>query len=208
MRSLAKVLTVLLLSPAAAMAEPVALVLEVSGEVTPPVAVFEEVADGTVLHLGKDATLTISHYGTCRELSLAGGEVTAGEAGLEVEGGTVLSRKDQPCVGRVVTSEADLINMAVTLRSVWPPQTMAARPEFILAGIWGEQFDRLDVFGDKGHVTTLPVFGGHVAWPASQAPLKFGVTYAVVLNGPDVQQQAARIKVAEDARGMTVLNRQ
>lgn len=208
MRGLAGALVLLLLPPVSALAEPVALILDVSGKVTPPVAVFDEVDDGAILALDKGATLTISHYGSCQEVSLAGGKVVVGEEGLEVEGGEVLSRSDQPCPGRAIVDAADLINLAVTLRSMRPPRKMAARPEFILTGPWGAQFDQMDIYGDKGHLTTLPIFGGHVTWPASMAPLTAGVTYAVVLNGPDVRQQAARIEVSAEALGMTVLKGQ
>src|SRR5699024_840315 len=133
----AMALSGLLAWPAAAIG-PAALILDVSGTVEPAIEPFQEVADGTVLELGPDATLTISHYGSCEEVAVSGGTVAVRADGLGLEGSRVLSREEIACPGRVVMTEADLINMSVTLRAVMVPKTMAPAPEFFLAGDWGE----------------------------------------------------------------------
>lgn len=194
----------LIASPALA-GEPAALVLDVQGSVEPKVALYDEVGDGTVLTLAKGARLTISHYGACEEVAVTGGTVSVGIDKLGLDNSEVQSRTSVQCPDQIVMAAADLINMAVTLRSAKKVKVMAPAPEFVLPGAWGKQFDKLDLYGDGGLVTTVPVSGGHASWPAAQAPLTVGGTYVVVLNGPGARQHAARIEVTADSPSMTVL---
>ena len=207
MKMLAKAfaITALLSTPTLA-GDPAALILDVSGAVEPQVALYDEVGDGTVLKLAGDATLTISHYGACEEVALKGGTVSVALDGLDLDGSTVEARTPVECPDRIVMAAADLINMAVTLRSTRKKaRLMAPAPEFVLAGEWGRTFDTLHVYAKDGSTATIPVVGGHAAWPADAPPLTVGETYVVVLNGPGAQQHAARIEVTGDPQGMTVL---
>jgi hypothetical protein len=194
-----------LLPVAALAAEPVALVLDVSGAIQPEVALYDEVDDGTVLTLGDDAHLTLSHYGICEEVAITGGTVSIGSQNLDLEGSQVESRTRVQCPDTITMSAADLVNMSVTLRSARKTRVMAPTPDFVIAGKWGRQFDRLDVHGKNGRMATMSVVGGHAAWPSDAQPLAIGETYVVVLNGPGAQQHAARIEVTADPQGMTVL---
>ena len=206
MRILAKTIAIAALFPVSAMAGgPAALILDASGTIEPEIGLYEEVADGTVLKLGSDATLTISHYGSCEEVVLAGGTVTVGADELAIQGSEVRSRTAVQCPDQIVMAAADLINMAVTLRSARQARVMAPEPEFVLAGPWGRQFDKLDVYGKEGQIATVPVAGGQASWPADLPPLAAGEIYVVVLNGPGAKQHAARIEVSADPHRMTVL---
>lgn len=194
------------LFPLAALAtEPAALVLDVSGPVEPEVGLFDEVADGTVLKLGNDAHLTLSHYGICEEVAVVGGTVSIGREKLDLEGSQVESRTRVQCPDTIVMSAADLVNMSVTLRSAKQARVMAPTPDFVLAGQWGRQFDRLDVHGKPGRMATMSVSDGRASWPKDAGPLTVGETYVVILNGPGAQQHAARIEVTGEPQGMTVL---
>lgn len=190
---------------AAFAAEPAALVLDVSGSVEPDVALYDEVDDGTVLNLGAGAHLTLSHYGICEEVAVTGGIVSIGKEKLDLEGSQVESRTRVQCPDTIVVSAADLINMSVTLRSAKQARVMAPTPDFVLAGKWGRQFDRLDVHGKNGRTATMSVLDGRASWPDDAQPLTIGETYVVVLNGPGARQHAARIEVTGEPQGMTVL---
>ena len=186
-------------------AEPVALVLDVSGSVEPEVALYDEIVDGTVIKLGGGAHLTLSHYGTCEEVAITGGTVTIGSEDLDLEGSQVESRTRVQCPDSITMSAADLVNMSVTLRSARKARVMAPTPDFVIAGKWGRQFDRLDVHGKEGRMATMSVVDGRASWPGDAQPLAIGETYVVVLNGPGAQQHAARIEVTGEPQGMTVL---
>lgn len=206
MKSCFSILVAASLLPVTAMAaEPAALVLDVSGMVQPEVALYDEVVDGTVLELGDDAHLTLSHYGQCEEVAITGGTVSIGSQDLGLEGSQVESRTRVQCPDSITMSAADLINMSVTLRSAKQARVMAPTPDFVVAGKWGRQFDRLDVHGKGGRMATMSVVAGRASWPDDAQPLAIGETYVVVLNGPGAQQHAARIEVTGDPQGMTVL---
>ena len=194
-----------LLPVAAIAAEPAALVLDVSGTIQPEVALYDEVVDGTVLQLGNNAHLTLSHYGICEEVAITGGTVSIGLENLDLEGSQVESRTRVQCPDSITMSAADLVNMSVTLRSARKTRVMAPTPDFVIAGKWGRQFDRLDVHGKGGRMATMSVVDGRASWPADAQPLAIGETYVVVLNGPGAQQHAARIEVTGEPQGMTVL---
>lgn len=203
--SLKSMFLTMLFPVAAIAAEPVALILDVSGPVDPEVALYDEVADGTVLKLGAGAHLTLSHYGICEEVALTGGTVSIGAETLDLDGSQVESRTRVQCPDTVVMTAADLINMSVNLRSVQQARVMAPKPDFVLAGAWGRQFDRLDVHGKAGRMATMSVTDGRASWPGDALPLTIGEKYVVVLNGPGAQQHAARIEVTGEPQGMTVL---
>lgn len=206
MKSYFKTLVFASLFPTAALAaEPVALVLDVSGAVQPEVALYDEVTDGTVLKLDSGAHLTLSHYGICEEVAITGGTVSIGSQNLDLEGSQVESRTRVQCPDTITMSAADLVNMSVTLRSAKQARVMAPTPDFVVAGKWGRQFDRLDVHGKGGRMATMSIVGGRASWPEEAQPLAIGETYVVVLNGPGAQQHAARIEVTGEPQGMTVL---
>jgi hypothetical protein len=205
MKAFSKGILFSIILPIAAAAEPVALVLDVSGSVRPEVALYDEVGDGAVIELADDAHLTLSHYGICEEVAVTGGTVSVGSQTLDLVGSQVESRTRVQCPDTVVMSAADLINMSVTLRSVRQNRVMAPTPEFVLAGDWGRQFDRLDVHSKNGRMATMSVVDGRAGWPADAQPLAIGETYVVVLNGPGARQHAARIEVTGEPQGMTVL---
>lgn len=188
--------------------DPAALILDVSGPVHPEVGLYDEVPGGTVLDLGKTGRVTISHYAACEEIGILGGKVSIGADKLDIEAGRVESRKKVTCPDTVVVAEADLINMAVTLRGTRKTRTMDDRPEFVLPGDWGRQFDRLAVFSKAGEVVSLPVTEGHIAWPADAQSLNVGQEYVVVLNGPGAQQYAVRLDVTDGPEGLIVLKGQ
>ncbi len=158
-----------------------------------------------MLKLGKDAHLTLSHYGICEEVAVVGGTVSVGKAKLDLDGSQVELRTRVQCPDTIVMSAADLVNMSVTLRSAKQARVMTPKPDFVLAGKWGKQFDRLDVHSKAGRMATMTVDDGRASWPSDAAPLTVGENYIVILNGPGAQQYAARIAVTGDPQGMTVL---
>lgn len=205
MRRLAGAVALSVLLPVSVMASPAALVLDVSGSIEPPVALFDEVDDGTVLHLDAGATLTLSHYASCQEVALEGGTVSVGAEKLVVEGGRVLTLATVACPDRIDLAGAEQVNMGVALRAITSARIMAPAPEFVLVGAWGRQFDTIDVTDGDGTVTTLAVTDGRAAWPEDQAPLATGTSYHVVLHGPDAPPRTIEIDVTEGPIGMTVL---
>src|SRR5690625_7667744 len=73
----------LLLSPAIAAAEPVALGLDVTGDVSPMVRVFDEIHADTRLTLADGASLPIEHYAICEQVTSGGGTLVVGDEELD-----------------------------------------------------------------------------------------------------------------------------
>ena len=194
-----------LLPAAASAAEPAALVLDVSGRVRPHLALYDEVVDGSVLRLGDGTHLTLSHYGLCEEVAVIGGTVLIGSQSLDLEGSQIESRTRVQCPDTIEMSAAGQGDTSATLGAPRQARLMAPTPDFVLAGPWGRQFDRLDVHGEDGRMATMPVVDGRASWPDDAQPLVIGETYAVILKGPDARQHAARIEVTGEPQGMIVL---
>jgi hypothetical protein len=74
-----------------------ALVMEVSGVTTPPLAVHREVAAGTRIVIAPGAHLSLLHYATCSIVSLSSGTVKVTEPGLEAGEAKIESTQPGPC---------------------------------------------------------------------------------------------------------------
>ncbi|MBA5778758.1 hypothetical protein H2509_16660 [Stappia sp. F7233] len=86
----------LALGSAAAFAEPVAMVLDVSegSEIAP----FTELSDGEVLELGTEIRVELLDYRKCREIAVIGGKVSATPEGLEVTEGEMSELRPGKCI--------------------------------------------------------------------------------------------------------------
>ena len=102
----------------AAMADPVALVIDVEGTVSPSILPFQELEDGQVLELAAGARLVFSHYGACREVEAVGGEVEVTRAGFWALGGAVREQAVPcPLVVSEVSGAGEIRPAGVVLRS-------------------------------------------------------------------------------------------
>lgn len=86
----------LALGSSAAFAEPVAMVLDISGgsEIAP----FTELSDGEVLELGEGIRVELLDYRKCREIAVTGGKVSATADGLEVSDGEMSELRPGKCI--------------------------------------------------------------------------------------------------------------
>lgn len=175
----------LLLVPAAAAAEPAALVLEVQGEVSPPVEPFDELAAGATLTLEPGAVVTLEHYATCEEATARGGSVVVGAGALDLSAAEGSTRRPVDCPQLVRLSEAT-VNAGVVLRSAapvepaGPAQTVGLAPAIVIAG-GAPGIDRMIVERDGREVVTLPVLMGQVDWPEGTLFLSDGARYRLTL---------------------------
>ena len=176
----------LLIAPVAAVAEPVALVLEVQGEIEPPVEPFAELEPGALLTLSPGAAVTLEHYASCEEVTARGGTVGVGARGLDLSAASDVARRPVDCPQLVRLSEAH-VNAGVVLRSVTsagdagPAQTVGLAPTIIVAG--GKPgIDRMMIERDGREVVTLPVLERQVDWPEGTLFLSDGARYRLTLS--------------------------
>jgi hypothetical protein len=201
MRTL-RLLSCLLLMAAPALAGPVALVTDVSGEVSPPVGLFHEVDAGTELTVAEGASLTLEHYASCEAATVTGGPVVVGENGLDLGRAEVAERAEVDCPAAISLRTGEMVGAGIVLRGAGPPRIPLA-PEIVVAG-GGAGFESVRIMRDGNPVRTLPVRAGRAEWPAGELFLTDRATYVLVLSG-DGGEHRARVVADRDARGLTVL---
>ena len=160
-----------------------ALVIDVVGDVSPAVDAFEDVAPGTVLTLGAGAELTISHYRTCEEVTLSGGRVTVGEAGLELDGTETLAREEVDCPSNVALAENDTASATVIVRNFEELPRVPISPSIVLVGDNAAKFSSMTLRREDKVITSLDIVDRQVQWPAEGLYLSNRTKYQLVLAG-------------------------
>lgn len=186
----------LLLAPVSATAEPAALVLEVSGPVTPPLAAFNEIDAGALLVLDPGTTLVLEHYRACEAVIVTGGSVSVVSDGVDIDGGLMVERRPLECAA-VVALATDTVTAGVVLRSLPNPVPVALAPIIVIAGAT-TRIDRLRIERDGREITTLPVRSGRVDWPDGGLFLSDGAQYRLVLLGAPAR---LRVDIVADRDG-------
>src|SRR5690625_7931921 len=95
--ALVSCLVPMLLVPVLVSAEPVALVLDVQGDVSRQVRVFDEIDAGTTLTLGSGGALTIEHYVICEQVTFRGGTLVVEEEALNLDEARLVARRPVEC---------------------------------------------------------------------------------------------------------------
>jgi hypothetical protein len=75
----------------------IALVMDISGATTPPLAVHREIAPGTHIDLAPGTRISLLHYPTCTIVTLTGGSATVTDETIEAKPADVESNKPGPC---------------------------------------------------------------------------------------------------------------
>ena len=162
-----------------------ALVIDVVGEVSPAVDAFEDVAPGTVLALGAGAELTISHYRACEEVTLAGGRVTVGMDGLELDGTETLAREAVDCPSNVALAVSDTASATVIVRNFEELPRVPISPSIVLIGENAGKFNSMTLRRENQVITSLDIVNRQVQWPAEGLYLSNRTKYELVLAGDE-----------------------
>lgn len=179
------------LAPAAALADPAALVIDAQGSVAPEVGAFEDVDAGTVLTLGADAEVIVSHYKACEEITATGaGTISVNADALVLDGVTVSDRVAVDCPSAVALASADTASATVVIRDVVPLAKVPLMPEIVLVGANAARFDSLELMRGKTSVKTMDVKDRFVVWPAEGLILSDRKKYKLILTGPGARATA------------------
>jgi hypothetical protein len=196
-----------LLSGAAQAGEPAAIVLDISGQVTPRVEAFDELADGTRLDLGEGALLRLSAYEGCAEYEISTGTVEIRDGKIIHSGGGAATIVTSGCVAKIAMSDADVVSAGVVTRtSGGETPSISQRPSFGITGPNADSYDRVAVVLGDETVLSMPVTDRRAEFPGGATPLAAGTEAVVIISGAGVQQRAVRVKTGEDATGWTILN--
>jgi hypothetical protein len=204
MKAFAILSLLLAAAPAVALSdtEPVALVTDRSGQVSPAVELYDEVEAGTRLTLGPGASLSLEHYASCEAATVIGGSVLVQDTGLDLAGAEVADLAEAPCAQAVMLRSEDMVGAGIVLRGTWLPRVPLA-PRIVVAG-GGAGMDLMRIERDEGEVAALPVRAGRVAWPETDLILADQTDYVLVLSGP-AGEHRAKVVADRHAGGWTVL---
>ncbi|GEM_PF-6688884 len=196
----------MLAAGSAAAAEAVALIMSVSGRVSPDIAAYSEISAETSINLGADGRVSFVHYPSCRQVTVLGGKVTFGPQEVQVDGGTIERETPQKCPKKMSVKVADAQSAAVRLRSLSisiPTERLSERPSCVLLGATARDYNMAQVTQNGKPVASIKMTAPVFAWPAKTAPLQDGVRYKLVLTSakPGVVAQEIEFQAATDGLG-------
>jgi hypothetical protein len=187
-------------SPASA-AEAVALVMSVSGKVSPGVEAYSELTPEASIDLGADGRISFVHYPTCRQMTVVGGKVSFIPGEVQLQGGKVEHEAQQKCPKKMQLKVASGQAAAVVLRKlVVPAGNLAVRPSCVLTGKSARDYNMAQVTQNGKAVTSFKLSGPVITWPAKTAPLQSGLNYTLTLTSakPGVQTVDVDFQAAND----------
>jgi hypothetical protein len=119
MRVVAAFASVLALLITPALAEDAAVViLDVQGETTPAIELFDELPSGVTLDLGADSTVQLGHYATCSEVTVVGGTIAIEPERVMFDKNQSVTKDGETCVSNVTIAAADVVSASIVTRSV------------------------------------------------------------------------------------------
>lgn len=163
-------------APAVA-ADAVALVMSVSGKVSPSIAAYSEIPSQSAIDLGSDGRISFVHYPSCRQVTVLGGKLTFGAQDVEVDGGTVEKETPQKCPKKMSIKVAGTA-AAVRTRDIFsvPTPRLSERPSCVLLGGMARDFKEARVTPESGGkaLATMKMSGPVFQWPAKAMSLADG----------------------------------
>lgn len=194
----------LLAAGPAVAAEAVALVMSVSGNVSPGVAAYSEIPADTAINLGADGRISFVHYPSCRQVTVLGGTLTFSAQDVKVSGGTIERETPQKCPKKMSVKVASGQSAAGLLRTLTIPSAfLSVRPSCVLLGSTAQDYHQAQVIQGAKAVATIRLSGPMFTWPAKTEPLKSGLNYKLVLTSarPGVAAQEIDFQAASDGLG-------
>ncbi len=174
------------LAATSVVAEPVALVLDIVGEVSPPLEAFSEIEAGKSFDLGASGRMDFLHYPTCQKVLVEGGRLSLTAENFRVSKGKVIDMSHAECPQRVQLASADAgagIAGVVLRGAADGALKVSQRPSFLLLGATASQFKQLQVMQGKNLLLSAALDNKPLAWPETLNPLQADGEYSVVLSG-------------------------
>ncbi len=195
------------LAPSICMAA-AALVIPVSGEVSPPLPASGELNVGDQLDLGVNAVVAVIHFRACEELELKGGLVSIRPTKVQSQGSEVLFRAKGDCPEQVSLVETDLKGAVTLMRGADEAEKAdvmsSVRPRFLLNADRSAFFS-IGIFQDGAEVARIPLESGRGDWPADAPDLKVGQGYQFALESSGSKTSGGQLSVSLGGPKLIVL---
>lgn len=195
----------MLAAGSAAAADAVALIMSVSGKVSPDIAAYSEISAETAIDLGADGRVSFVHYPSCRQVTVLGGKLTFGTQEVQLIGGTIERETPQKCPKKMSVKVADAGQAAaVRFRSLKiPTDRLSLRPSCVLLGDTARDYNQAQVTRDNKVVASIKLSAPAFSWPAKTAALESNLNYTLVLTSakPGVPSREIVFQAASDGLG-------
>lgn len=169
-----------------ARAEPVGLVLEVIGPVTPEIQAFSELDAGQSFSLGEGSRIEFLHYATCQNIVAQGGSLTLSVENFQVRKGKIVDMSRADCPERVSLTSSSAELGGLVLRSGSSKAIkISRRPSFVFLGEHRASFTRFRVMRGDATFLQTSLAPSPAEWPENLAPLEPGDDYSIILDASD-----------------------
>jgi hypothetical protein len=197
------------LAPGSALADPVALAVDLVGDIDPEVELFGEMESGQKFTLADSATLEFLHYTTCQNVIVQGGRLSFSKENFRVRGGKIVDVKRAKCPERVKLS-AEGTAAGVTTRGTEKDLRktklkLRRAPTFVVVGVGARGLKRIKVYRGQEEIFKGELTGTKFAWPEDSGPLEAGDDYKIELSNPDGSVEHSFEAKVEDKRGKAPL---
>lgn len=175
--------------------EPVALVLDETGAVTPKLQPYSEIPSSSQVRLGHDATLVFLDYNSCMNVTVTGGSIEFTSDGYKLEGGKK-SQQRVVCPGKLTLADGGEVS-ANTLRGATEGATVGipTRPSFVLVGKHRDDFAKVQLSNQGKEIVTIPLMRRHGDWPSDAGPLSDDTSYELAVIPKDTSATPIKLNV-------------
>jgi len=173
-------------------ADAAALVLESSGTITPEQQPYSEIPASATLKLDSSARLVFLDYQTCMQVTMSGGELKFGPDGYLAKGGTPSSERI-PCPTRLHLQNPGEVAGIYMRGSGDEPQTITTRPNFVVVGSGGDDFESCELLKDHREVVTTRLVNHHCELPPDGKSLDSNGAYELILAPKSSASQPIKI---------------
>lgn len=179
-------LAVTVFAPAALIAQPVALTVDLTGQIEPGVDLYGELESGRTYALADDAMLEFLHYPSCQTVIVQGGEVVFSAENFRVRGGRIVDVQRTRCPESIRLTAEGAVAALVVRGGDADPLRLGGNAAFIVVGAGAGRIERIRIRRGEDVLYAGPLAGRSFTWPQDRAPLAAGDDYLVELSGPDL----------------------
>ena len=164
---------------------PAGVVMALSGNASPPIAVMSEIPSGAPVKLAPGAELTFLHYQRCKLVTVAGGILTVTRSEYNTDG-KIVAEKDGPCprvhqlAGGAPATAGGLVMRGVGGEPRWPLDR-----EILFAGPGSGELRAAAIYAEgrsDAPLVRLDVSGHQARLPANAPPLPANQRYVMSLS--------------------------
>jgi hypothetical protein len=182
--------------------DPVALVIEKSGQTSPELQTYSEIMAGDAFEVPSGSSLVFIDYRSCNRVTVSGATVRFWSGGFSTSQGARRSDQRVACPQNIGPDSGGE-NSSVLMRGLDILPSVANRPDFVIISGPGRGFTRASVKDATRILVDTELHGARFDWPASAPPLAADEAYELVLLPERADDHPVKFsfKAAEDSPG-------